>query len=174
MDIDLILNALVILMLQLVYVPLQTLRTTLVVKGERNKAPFVALIESIIYIICLGIVFSDLSNLYNIVAYVLGYSTGIYLGGTLEAKLAIGYRVIQIHITSNEDLLADKLRCHEFGATTFTGRGINDESRHRIDVLTHRNREKEVIDIAKSIDPKVFIVSYDLTRFTGGYLHKKN
>lgn len=166
-------KAIGIFILQLVYVPILTLRTTLVVKGEIKKAPFVGFLESIIYIVSIGIVFSDLTNMYNIVAYVVGYAIGIYLGSKLEAKLAIGYRVIQINSTKENRQLVDNLRSCKFGATTFEGRGINDECRYRIEVLAHRVREKEVIKMTQEIDPKAFIISYDLTQFKGGYLYRR-
>ena len=120
----------------------------------------------------LGIVFSDLTNIYNIIAYVLGYAIGIFLGSKLESKLAIGYRVIQINSTQENSFLVESLRTCKFGATTFVGSGINNEARYRIEVLTHRIREKEVIKMTQDIDPKAFIVSYDLTQFKGGYLYK--
>lgn len=168
-----LIKAVAIFILQLIYVPILTLRTTLVVKGEMKKAPLVGFLEAIIYIVSIGIVFSDLTNMYNIIAYVIGYAVGIYLGSKLESKLAIGYRVIQIYSTKESDLLVSNLRANKFGATTFMGTGINNEPRFRIEVLTHRVREKEVIKITQDIDEKAFIVSYDLTQFKGGYLHKR-
>ncbi len=169
-----ILKVLLIFVLQLIYVPVLTLRTTLVVKGENNKAPLAGFVEAIIYIISLGIVFSDLTNIYNIIAYITGYGMGIYLGGKLEAKLAIGYRLVQINLIKENQKLIDDLRMCKFGVTTFKGNGINNEPRYRIEVLTHRIREKEVIEKTKNSDPKAFIVSYDLTQFKGGYLNRSN
>ena len=102
------LNALTIFILQLVYVPLLTLRTTFVVKGKKAQASMFAFLEAIIYIVSLGIVFSDLSNILNIGAYILGYGIGIYLGGLIEEKLAIGYRTIHVNLTSYNQELIDK------------------------------------------------------------------
>ncbi|MDZ7543106.1 hypothetical protein GNF83_18380, partial [Clostridium perfringens] len=76
-------NALTIFILQLIYVPLLTLRTTFVVKGKKAQSSLFAFLEAIIYIVSLGIVFSDLSNLLNIGAYIIGYGIGIYLGGII-------------------------------------------------------------------------------------------
>lgn len=171
-----LLKALAIFVLQLIYVPLLTLRTTLVVKGERNKASIAALLEAIIYIFSLGIVFSDLTNISNIISYVIGYSIGVYIGGIVESKLAIGYRTIHISLMSKNQYLVNKLRENKFGVTTFIGHGINGEERYRLEILAHRIRESEVISIVQSEEPSAFIVSYDLTQFKGGYLsrHLKN
>ena len=166
-------KALAIFVLQLIYVPLLTLRTTLVVKGERNKASVTALLEGIIYIFSLGIVFSDLTNITNIVAYVLGYALGVYLGGIIEAKLAIGYRTIHISLVKKNQYLVNKLRESKFGVTTFVGHGINGDERYRLEILAHRVRESEVIEIVQNEEPSAFIVSYDLTQFKGGYLSRQ-
>lgn len=165
-------KVILIFVLQLIYVPVLSLRTVLVVKGETKKAPFVAFVEGIIYIVSLGIVFSDLTNIYNIMAYVLGYAVGIYLGGRLENKLAIGYRVVQINLKQYNEDLVSSLRNSKFGVTTFEGQGRNNETRYRIEVMTHRVREKEVLKTVEAFDPSAFIISFDLTQFKGGYLNK--
>ncbi|HBI92005.1 MAG TPA: hypothetical protein DDY58_05970, partial [Terrisporobacter glycolicus] len=59
-------KVILIFVLQLIYVPVLSLRTVLVVKGEDKKAPLAAFVEGIVYIASLGIVFSDLTNMYNV------------------------------------------------------------------------------------------------------------
>ena len=165
-------KVILIFVLQLIYVPVLSLRTVLVVKGETKKAPLAGFVEGIIYIASLGIVFSDLTNIYNMIAYVVGYSVGIYLGGRLENKLAIGYRVVQINLTKYNENLVETLRENKFGVTTFKGRGRDDERRYRLEVMTHRVREKEVIKMVEDYETNAFIISFDLTQFKGGYLNK--
>lgn len=165
-------KVILIFVLQLIYVPVLSLRTVLVVKGEDKKAPLAAFVEGIVYIASLGIVFSDLTNMYNIIAYVFGYAIGVYLGGRLEKKLAIGYRVVQINFTKENDDLINILRGHKFGVTKLEGKGRNNETRYRLEVMTHRIREKEVIKITEQLEPQAFIISFELAYFKGGYLNK--
>lgn len=166
-------NAIIILALQMIYVPLLTLRTTFIVKGKKAQASMFAFLEAIIYIVSLGLVFSDLTNFYNIGAYIIGYSAGIYLGGIIEEKLAIGYRSIHVNLTQNNTELINKLRDLKFGVTTYIGEGRNNEKRFRIDIVAHRNRENEVISLVKSMEENAFIVSYEPTQFKGGYIMKQ-
>lgn len=166
------LTPLSIFILQIIYVPLLTLRTTFVVKGKKSQASIVAFLEAIIYIISLGIVFSDLTNLFNIGAYIIGYSAGIYIGGLIEERLALGYRSTHVISTHNTDELAEVLRTLKFGVTTFLGEGINKEKRYRLEIISHRNRESELISLIKKMDETAFIVSYEPTQFKGGYLIK--
>ena len=109
---------------------------------ESNKiAAAVGLLEGAIYIVSLGIVFQDLSNWMNIVAYVIGFSAGLLLGGYIENKLAIGYITYQVSLLDRCNELVDELRHSGFGVTVFEGEGINS-IRYRLDIVAKRSREK--------------------------------
>lgn len=166
-------NALAIFVLQLIYVPLLTLRTTFVVKGKKVQASLFAFLEAIIYIVSLGIVFSDLKNFLNIGSYILGYGIGVYIGGRIEEKLAIGYRSIHVNLTNYNESLINKLRELRFGVTTYEGEGINKEKRYKLEIVSHRSRENEVISLIQSLEKNAFIVSYEPTQFRGGYITKQ-
>lgn len=167
-------DAFTIFIFQIIYLPIATVKTMLLVKGKKLQASFITIFEAIIYIISLGKVFSDLSNLWNIVAYVAGTTLGIYLGGKLEEKLALGFRCVQINLTKKNNELIHCLRESRFGITTFKGEGINEEERYRVEAVCHRNREIELIKLIKSYEENAFIVSYEPTQFDGGYLIKQS
>lgn len=164
-------GAILIFILQLIYVPILTLRTILLVKGQTKSAASVGLLEGIIYIVSLGIIFKDLSNFYNIAAYVLGFSVGLLLGGALEKKLAIGYVTFNVNLLDYNEELVQTLRNSGFGVTVFEGKGINSP-RCRLDILSQRSRENELLGIVEKIAPKAFISSYEIRSLKGGYLTK--
>ena len=166
-----LLEALLIFALQLIYVPVLTIRTILLVKNQTKSAAGVGLLEGIIYIISLAIVFQDLSNLYNIIAYVVGFSIGLLLGGALERKLAIGYITYQANILEKNMELVNALRTAGFGVTVFEGEGITT-ARYRLDIVAKRSRENELLEIIDSFEPKAFLSSYEIRSFKGGYLTK--
>lgn len=162
-----------ILILQVIYMPALTLRTTFSIKGNKVNAALMGCLESIIYIASLGIVFSDLSNISSIVAYIIGYALGIYIGCKIEEKMALGYRAIQVNLTNENKGLCKMLREKGFGVTSFIGQGINEEERYRLEIISHRNREKEVINLVTENEPNAFVVSYEPTQFKGGYFNKQ-
>lgn len=166
-----LLQALLIFLLQLIYVPVLTIRTILLVKNQTTSAAGVGLLEAIIYIISLGIVFQDLSNFYNIIAYVVGFSVGLLLGGLLEKKLAIGYITYQANIPERNTELVNDLRNAGFGVTSFEGQGINS-TRFRLDIVSKRSREEELLEIIQEREPTAFMMSYEIRSFKGGYLTK--
>ncbi|PGK52400.1 hypothetical protein CN918_31955 [Priestia megaterium] len=165
-------NALLIIGMQLLLVPLTTLRMMFVVKGQSREAAVFAVFEALIYVISLGIVFSDLENKLNMLAYAIGFSGGIYLGGLVEKKLAIGYRAINVSLLEKNDELVEKLRNDGFGVTVFEGEGMDNEKRYRLDIIAKRNREKELMALLHGEAPKAFVVVYEPTNFKGGYLVK--
>ncbi|MDP4164350.1 MAG: DUF2179 domain-containing protein [Bacillota bacterium] len=165
------LEALLIFMLQIVYVPVLTIRTILLVKNQAKSAAGAGLLEGIIYIISLGIVFKDLSNWMNIAAYVIGFSVGLLVGGYIEKKLAFGYVTYNVSLLERSDDLVEALRNSGFGVTVFVGEGMNSP-RYRLDVVAKRSREAEFLEIIETIAPKAFLVSYEIRSFKGGHLTK--
>jgi len=166
------LDAILIVLMQFVLVPLTTLRTIFLVKSQINMASLLGGAEALIYVISLGIIFSDLSNYLNMIAYAVGYSGGIILGGLLERRLAIGYRTVNVSLLDHDSELINRLRDEGFGVTIFEGEGREGNKRYRLDIVVKRNREKELMNILNEDAPKAFVVAYEPTSFKGGYLVK--
>ncbi|KSU83036.1 DUF2179 domain-containing protein [Fictibacillus enclensis] len=163
---------LIIFLMQLSLLPIVTLRTILLVKGETRKASVIGVVEAAINVLSLGIVFQDMSNIWNIIAYAIGFGAGLMLGGVLENKLAIGYVTHQINLLDRSEKLVNRLRAEGFGVTVYQGEGREDNARFRIDVLSKRSREKELLQIVNELAPKAFLVSFEIRSFKGGYLTK--
>lgn len=165
-------EALLIILMQLVIVPLTTLRTVFVVKGRVQQASMLGGLEALIYVISLSLIFSDLTNYLNMIAYAIGYAGGVMLGGKLEEKLAIGFRMVIVSLLDRDEELVAKLREQGFGVTVFEGEGRDGQTRYRLDVLVKRKREKELMELITIEAPKAFVVAYEPTSLKGGYLVK--
>lgn len=162
-------NILLILALQLVYVPLLTLRTIFLVKNLTFLAAMFGMIEMLIYVFGLSLVFSGDQSVLAMVVYAVGFGLGMFLGTKIENKLAIGYVYITINTQSKNDYMAEVLRNNGFAITVYTGEG-RDSNRYKYEILAKRNREKEVFELVEAIEPKAFIISYEPKSFKGGYL----
>lgn len=163
-------NILLILGLQLLYVPLLTLKTIFIVKGKKRLATVISILESYIFVYVLGIMVSNLGNPVNMFCFVIAYAGGVYVGCILEEKMAIGYRTVSVNLLKRNNILIKNLKKAGFGITLFEGEGINGDKRLRLDILTSRQREKDLIKIIEIEEPKAFIVSYEPTNFRGGYI----
>ncbi len=166
------LQALIIFIAQLLFVPVLTLRTITMVKGMKEKAAALGMLEGVIYVGALGIVFSDLSNYLNMASYALGFGVGIYIGQIIEQKLAIGFVSIEVNIMNRNEGLTSHLRNEGFSVSTSEVEGMNSARRYRLDCTARRDRESEFIKIVSEYEPSAFIVSYEPRNFKGGYITK--
>ncbi|MDQ0163495.1 DUF2179 domain-containing protein [Aeribacillus alveayuensis] len=164
-----LLQAALIFLLQILYVPVLTIRTIFLVKNQTKAAAGVGLLEGAIYIVALGIVFQDLSNWFNIAAYVIGFSVGLLIGGAIEKKMALGYVTYNVNLLDKNSGLVNKLREAGFGVTVFEGEGMSSK-RYRLEVVAKRSREEEFLELVNEIEPKAFLSSYELRSFKGGYM----
>ncbi len=162
-------NIMLILILQLVYVPLLTLRTIFLVKKMTLMAAIMGFAESLIYVFGLSLVFSGDQGPLAMFVYAIGFGLGILVGGAVESKLAVGYNSFVVNLMDDNLELISKLRNEGFGVTVYEGQG-RDSKRYRLDILTKRNREEELLDLIEEYDPRAFIVSYEPRRFKGGFL----
>jgi uncharacterized protein YebE (UPF0316 family) len=162
---------LLILLLQLIYVPIFTLRTIFLVRNMSTLASFLGFMEALIYVFGLSLVFSGEQSIVAMLVYALGFGIGILIGGYIEQKLAIGYTSFVVNLTNKNDELITSLRNDGFGVTVFEGKG-RDGDRFQLDILTKRKREDELFEIIEKYEPRAFIISYEPRKFKGGYLVK--
>lgn len=158
-----------ILLLQLVYVPIFTLRTIFLVKNMITKAAFLGILESLIYVFGLSLVFSGEKGPVALIVYAVGFGLGILIGGFIENKLAIGYNNLMVNLMNKNIELINTLRDEGFGVTVYEGEG-RDSKRYRLDILTKRSREDELLEIVEKYEPKAFVISYEARQFKGGFL----
>lgn len=160
----------IILALQLVYVPIVTLRTMMMVKGESRMASILGTVDVFIYVTALGVVLKN-PSMVGIITYALGFGVGITIGSFIERKLAIGHRLVQIHVGEHPDELMEKLKEQGFGLTIYKGEGLTGE-RYRIDVLAPRHRVKELKQCVQLVEPKAFLIALEPVDFQGGFMKK--
>jgi uncharacterized protein YebE (UPF0316 family) len=160
---------LLILLLQLIYVPLLTLRIIFLVRNITVLASIFGVAEMLIYVFGLSLVFSGDQNIIAMVVYAVGFGIGFIYGTKIEQKLAIGYIYVTINTQSKNFELIDLLRTNGFGVTLYIGEG-RDGNRYKLDILTKRNREGELIATVEKFEPTAFIISYEPRYFKGGFL----
>jgi uncharacterized protein YebE (UPF0316 family) len=95
----------------------------------------------------------------------------VFVGGYVESRLAIGYTSLIVKITNSNEILIIHLRELGFGVTVFEGLG-RDGIRYQLEILTRRDREKELLDLIQEHEPRAFIISYEPRKFKGGFLLK--
>ncbi|PKM74953.1 MAG: hypothetical protein CVU92_03820 [Firmicutes bacterium HGW-Firmicutes-17] len=158
-----------IVFIQLLYVPMLTLRTISMVKNLKVLTSFFGFMEALIYIFGLAIVLSGDQSILEMVVYAVGFAAGLILGIYIEQKLAIGFTSIQVNIEEENPTLVEVLRKEGFGVTVYLGEGKFGK-RTNLDILTRRKSEKNLLKIIEKHEPKAFIMSFEPKMFRGGYL----
>lgn len=163
-----IMMVVIILVINIVYVSLSTIRMILTLKGRRYIAAFVSMFEVVIYVVGLGLVLDNLDQIQNLIAYAIGFGTGVVVGSMIEERLALGYITVNV-VSSNPDLnFTEQIRQKGYGVTSWPAYGM-DGDRLAMQILTPRKYEQNLYEAIKSIDPKAFIISYEPKQIHGGF-----
>lgn len=160
---------LIIICVQLLYVPMLTLRTICMVKNLKILTALFGFLETLIYIFGLAIVLSGEQSIIEMVVYAIGFAVGLIVGISIEKKLAIGFSSIQVNIEKYNDGLIDVLRNGGFGVTVYYGDGKYGR-RINLDILTKRRKEKYLLRLINAYEPNAFVMAFEPKMFRGGYL----
>ncbi len=166
-----ILVCLLVCAAKIVEITIQSLKTCMMVKGQRLKAAGLGFIECTIW----GLVISTLigtlgDNLLLLVFYCAGYATGLFLGSTLESKIALGTSNLEL-IASDESTakITAYLKENGRGYTVFEGQGSKEKMNMIFIVLPRKETPKALREIRKSCDNKVFVAVSEVSKYAGGY-----
>ncbi|MBQ8626181.1 MAG: hypothetical protein IJ419_08475 [Agathobacter sp.] len=174
-DWNLVLSCLAVAGAKIAEISISSLKTTFMVKGERKWATMLAFIECLIWGFVISSVITSLSgNIWLLMSYCVGYSTGLFVGSIIESKIALGTSTINMTVAAESlPQLEEHFKNHNQGYSIFEGRGAHGPV-YRVEVTLARKDVKGAIKKIKQIcDNKIFIVSSDISRFDGGYGIKK-
>ena len=156
---------------KIVEITIQSLKTCMMVKGQRLKAAGLGFIECAIWGLVISTIISTLGdNLFLLLFYCVGYATGLFLGSTIEGKIALG--------TSNLELIAsdastakitEYLKERGMGYTVLEGHGSKDKMNMIFIVLPRKETPKTLREIRAICENKVFVVASEVSKYAGGY-----
>jgi Uncharacterized protein conserved in bacteria len=88
-------------------VSLGTLRIIFVNRGMKYLAPIIGFFEVLIWLIVIGHIMQNLTNVTNYIAYASGFAMGNFVGIFIEQKLAVGIVLLRIITMKNaKELIA--------------------------------------------------------------------
>src|SRR5699024_5763191 len=147
-------------------------RLIFVMKGQRILASVLSTVEVFTYLMGLNIALANIDKPLNLLAYCLGWGTGVFLGSKIEEWLALGYVTFQIVVDSSENTLAEELRQRGFGVTSWVAEG-REGGRLTMLVLVKRSNEKKLLKTIEELAPRAFLISFDPRYFRGGFWAKR-
>ncbi|WP_430788466.1 DUF2179 domain-containing protein [Virgibacillus flavescens] len=162
----------IILVVNVIYVSLYTLRMILTLKGRQYISAFISMFEVVVYVIGLGLVLDNLDEIQNLVAYAVGFGLGIIVGSKIEEKLALGYITVNVVSSDPNIEFTRKLRDLGYGVTSWYAYGMEGD-RLAMQILTPRKYEWKLYESIQKIDPKAFTISYEPKQIVGGFWVKQ-
>ena len=150
-------------------VTLSTIRMLMVVQGRKVQAAIIGFFEVSIYVTALGKVVNSLDNIWNLLAYALGFACGNYVGITIENRIALGNLAAQVVLKAdNNDELVKKLRESGFGVTVLEGHG-REGTREILNLAINRKDLDKLKGIVYDYDKDAFITTSSVNPISGGY-----
>lgn len=157
-----------IIILQLLYVPFLTMRTIFMVKNNGILASVFGFFEASVYIFGISLVITGNQTFLTMFIYAVSFGVGIYIGNYLEKKLAIGYITYYISLTHENQPFVEKLRLNNFEVTIYEGYGKNG-IRYQLDILIDRHDEDILLQLVQKHEPDAFIISFEPRKFKKRY-----
>ncbi len=155
-----LLTALIVFFARVCDVGLATIRHVMIIRGRKLYAFGIAFVESLIWIVAVSRVLTQVNDPVTILAFALGFAVGTYTGMSLEGVFKIGEQVARI-FTRRGDAVTESLRENGYRVTVIDARG-RDGHVNLLFVQIRRRDSSKIAEIARKHDPACFIVLDDI------------
>ncbi len=163
-----VLLALGIFVLRVADMSLDTLRLLFVVRGRKKLAWVLGFFQSLIFVVAISSVLTNLKNPLTIFGYAAGFATGNVIGMMIEERLAIGFIQLSVVSPKRGAAIAEMLREHGFAVTELAGRGLSGMV-SILNVSVIRRKTVEVEKLILEADPEAFITAEDVRPIRRGF-----
>lgn len=160
---------LIIFVLRIVGVALATVRVLIMMRGKKLVAASIGFFEVSVHVLAIGQVVNNLSNVWNLMGYSLGFAVGTLVGMWLEERLALGYATVRIVSRYKGHAVASAIRDAGYGATVAWGQG-RDGAVGLVTVTVRRREVDSVCGLADKVDPEAFVTVEEARTIRRGYM----
>ena len=162
--------ALLIFLLRVIGVALSTIRVLVMMRGQKLLSVVLGFFEVLVYVIAIGQVVNNLSNIWNILGYCLGFSAGTLIGMWLDERLVLGFANVRIVSRYKSQRVAEAIRDAGYGATVEWGTGRGG-SVGIVMATVRRSEVPEVFKVADKVDSSAFVTVEEARMVRRGYMH---
>lgn len=153
-------------------VSLGTLRVIFINKGLKYIAPFIGFFEVIIWLVAIGQVMNNITNVACYIAYGGGFATGTFIGMKVEERLSLGTVVVRVISPGEVMPLVAYLRQRSFGVTITDGEGSKGKVKIILSVIKRQDLN-EVITSIRQYLPKAFYSVEEIRSVADGVFPEK-
>jgi uncharacterized protein YebE (UPF0316 family) len=144
-----------IMLARVIDVSIGTIRIVFVSRGHKVIAPILGFFEVLIWLLAIGQIMRNLSNVMCYIAYGAGFALGTYVGLIIEEKLAIGILLVRIITHKDSSELIEALKKADYGVTSVPAYGTSG----KVDIiftLIRRSAISDVMRIIERFNPRAF------------------
>ncbi len=156
---------------KIIEITIQSLKACMMVRGERIKAAALGFVECAIWGLVISTIITTLGdNLWLLLFYCMGYAVGLFLGSTLEGKIALGTTNLEI-IANNDstEKITAYLKSCGLGYTVLEGHGSIDKMNMIFIVLARKDSMRVLRELRRACDNKMFVSVSEVSKYAGGY-----
>ena len=163
-------TAVAIFVLRVIGNMLTTLRLVMYARGMLKLAFVIAVVESLLFALVLGVVVTHLDSIPNLAAYALGFATGGYLAIRLEEHLMPYFIEVNAISVTKGHLIAEAIREAGMGATEHDAHGARGDVQV-IQTIIERRQLKSCLATIYRVDPNAFISTTGLRGTEHGFVN---
>jgi len=153
-------------------VTLGTIRVIFISKGFKYIAPCIGFFEVIIWLLAIGQVMNNITNVASYIAYGAGFATGTFVGMVIEEKLSLGMVIVRVITNKDTGDLVNALKAQNFGVTMIDAEGSTGPVNILFMVLKRQDLP-QVIGVIKEFQPKAFYSIEDVKTAAEGVFPEK-
>lgn len=146
---------------RIIDVTLGTIRIIYISRGLKYAAPIFGFFEILIWLLAIGQLMQNLTNVLYYIAYAAGFATGNFVGIYIEERMAVGTVVIRIITQKDASELIQFLRSEGYGVTTVDASGMTGPVKVIFTTIRRKNLE-ETIQHIQRFNPKAFFSVEDV------------
>lgn len=150
-----------------------TFRVIFMTNNNRVVGFAFASLESLLFAYTASLVITDIDNITNLTAYVLGFAVGGYVGMFIEQRYLNAYSIVDI---TCEEQSAHKIAIHlrdlGHGVTEMHGEGARGHVL-QLRIVAHHRDVKHVVECAREIKPNCFITVEESRFIRGGWVRSQ-
>ena len=160
--------ALMIFGLRVADMSLDTIRVLFVVRSKKLLVWVLGFFQSLIFVVAISSVLTQLDNILNVFGYAMGFATGNVVGMLIESRLAIGHVLVTIISSSRGAVIAEHLRESGYAVTEIAGRGKNGTV-FELHASVLRKDVTKIETVILEADPQAFITAEDVRPVRRGF-----
>jgi uncharacterized protein YebE (UPF0316 family) len=153
-------------------VSLGTIRVIFIARGLKYIAPVIGFFEVIIWLVAIGQVMANVTNVASYIAYGGGFAAGTFLGMKVEERLRLGTVVVRVISPEDVSPLITYLRTRSFGVTMADGEGSKGKVKIILSVIKRQDLDEVISGIRQHL-PKAFYSVEDIKTVADGVFPQK-